>query len=36
MANAGELLSEPPSIENVDVLAAKLPEAGSSASAGGD
>jgi quinol monooxygenase YgiN len=36
MANAGELLSEPPSIEKVDVLAAKLPEAGSSASAGGD
>ena len=25
MAKAGELFSEPPSIENVDVLAAKLP-----------
>ncbi len=25
MAKAGELLAEPPSIENVDVLAAKLP-----------
>ena len=25
MAKAGELLSEPPSIEHVDVLAAKLP-----------
>lgn len=25
MANAGELLSEPPRIENVDILAAKLP-----------
>ena len=25
MANAGELLSQPPSIEKVDVLAAKLP-----------
>jgi quinol monooxygenase YgiN len=25
MANAGELLSQPPRIENVDVLAAKLP-----------
>src|SRR4026209_244568 len=35
MANAGELLSEPPAIEKVDVLAAKLPEAGSTASAAG-
>src|SRR6478736_1357858 len=26
MAKAGELLSKPPSIEKVDVLAAKLPE----------
>lgn len=25
MANAGELLAKPPTIENVDVLAAKLP-----------
>jgi quinol monooxygenase YgiN len=25
MAKAGELLAKPPSIENVDVLAAKLP-----------
>ncbi|MED5490757.1 MAG: antibiotic biosynthesis monooxygenase, partial [Pseudomonadota bacterium] len=25
MEKAGELFSEPPSIENVDVLAAKLP-----------
>ena len=36
MANAGELLSEPPSIEKVDVLAVKLPEAGSTVSAAGD
>jgi quinol monooxygenase YgiN len=26
MAKAGELFSKPPSIENVDILAAKLPE----------
>jgi quinol monooxygenase YgiN len=36
MANADELLSEPPSIEKVDVLAAKLPEASSTASSAGD
>lgn len=36
MANAGELLSEPPSIEKVDVLAAKLPAEQTQSTAAGD